>query len=45
MEQMLDPAERKRYSARGQERAEMLSPTASGYALLEFLAKSFRLDV
>jgi glycosyltransferase involved in cell wall biosynthesis len=45
MERMLDPVERERYSMLGQERAEMLSPTASGYALLEFLAKSFRLDI
>jgi hypothetical protein len=45
MERMLDPDERARYSTLGRERADTLSPTASGYNLLDFLAGHLGLDV
>lgn len=41
MERILDPGERARYGALGRERAETLSPTASGYALIDFLNQHF----
>jgi glycosyltransferase involved in cell wall biosynthesis len=43
MQRILDPRERAHYHALGRERVEALSPTASGYALIDFLSQHFGL--